>query len=267
MRAPAHAEASAHCTVDAASAGDQPNDRMRRRARFNPCAAIAVLIWFIPFPAHTQHVLHTTPATVANSESFIAEAADRFSIPKTWIRAVIDVESHGEPRAVSPKGAIGLMQLMPKTYAALRRRHALGADAFDPHDNIMAGAAYLREMYDRFGASGFLAAYNAGPERFHDYLTTGRPLPLETRAYVAQLALRLRGSLPDGASADVLEMPAWQTSALFVIHPKASSRSDAEPFVPVSVSPSRDGRRVDAKALHPHRGRLFVSLSSAKAVQ
>ncbi|WP_436428251.1 lytic transglycosylase domain-containing protein, partial [Enterococcus faecium] len=86
-------------------------------------------------------------------------------------------ESHGDARALSSKGAIGLMQVMPKTYDGLRIRYALGRDVYDPHDNIMAGAAYLREMYDRFGASGFLAAYNAGPERYQDYLTTARPLP------------------------------------------------------------------------------------------
>ena len=66
-------------------------------------------------------------------------------------------------RAISPKGAMGLMQLMPETWAALRARYGLGRDAFDPHDNILAGAAFLREMHDRYGSPGFLAAYNAGP--------------------------------------------------------------------------------------------------------
>jgi integrase len=56
---------------------------------------------------------------------------------------------------------------------------------YDPHDNILAAAAYLRELHDRYGAPGFLAAYNAGPVRYEEHLTTGRPLPAETRAYVA----------------------------------------------------------------------------------
>ena len=64
----------------------------------------------------------------------------------------------------------------------------LGADPFDPHDNILAGAAYLRELHDRYGSPGFLAAYNAGPARYEDHLATGQPLPAETRAYVALLA-------------------------------------------------------------------------------
>ena len=75
----------------------------------------------------------------------------------------MQVESGGNLRALSPKGAIGLMQIMPLTWEALRQRYRLGADPYDAHDNILAGTALLRELYDRFGAGGFLAAYNAGP--------------------------------------------------------------------------------------------------------
>ena len=103
------------------------------------------------------------------------------------------VESHGQVKAVSPKGAIGLMQIMPDTWAGLRLRYRLGRDPHDPRDNILAGAAYLREMHDRFGAAGFLAAYNAGPGRYAEYLAAGRPLPAETRAYVAALAPLIGG--------------------------------------------------------------------------
>ena len=78
---------------------------------------------------------------------------------------------------------MGLMQIMPKTYAGLRARHRLGPDAYNPRDNILAGAAYLREMLDRYGSSGFLAAYNAGPARYDEHLATGRPLPPETQIY------------------------------------------------------------------------------------
>lgn len=77
---------------------------------------------------------------------------------------------------------------MPQILARLRLRYRLDSDPFDPRDNILAGAGYLREMYDRYGAAGFLAAYNAGPPRYDAYLATGRPLPAETRAYVAALA-------------------------------------------------------------------------------
>jgi len=83
---------------------------------------------------------------------------------------------------------MGLMQLMPGTWATMRRRHGLGPDPHDPRDNILAGAAYLREMHDLFGYPGLFAAYNAGPGRYAEHLRTGRPLPAETRAYIAQLA-------------------------------------------------------------------------------
>ncbi len=76
---------------------------------------------------------------------FINEAAERFAIPTAWIRAVMRVESGGNAKAISPKGAIGLMQIKSDTYAELRARYALGADPADPHDNILAGAAYLRD--------------------------------------------------------------------------------------------------------------------------
>ena len=58
------------------------------------------------------------------------------------------------------------MQIMPQTWAELRARYGLGTDPYDPHDNILAGAAYIRELHDRYGAPGFLAAYNAGPGRY-----------------------------------------------------------------------------------------------------
>lgn len=130
------------------------------------------------------------PATQA---SFVQEAAQRFDIPAAWIWAVMRAESAFEPHALSPAGAIGLMQVMPKTYGELRVRHGLGPDPFDPRDNILAGAAYLRELHDRYGAPGFLAAYNAGPARYEAHLA-GRALPAETRAYVAALAPLIGGA-------------------------------------------------------------------------
>lgn len=118
----------------------------------------------------------------------IAEAARRFGIPQPWIRAVMEVESAGNPRAVSHAGAMGLMQIMPGTWAELRAAYGFGDDPFDRRDNILAGTAYLRQMYDRFGSPGFLAAYNAGPARYQEHLDTGRALPRETRNYLAILA-------------------------------------------------------------------------------
>lgn len=132
------------------------------------------------------------PSAVARWSPLIREAARRFDLPETWIAAVMRAESGGRTHLrgrpiVSRAGAMGLMQVMPGTYAAMRRRHGLGPDPHDTRDNILAGAAYLRLMYDRFGYPGLFAAYNAGPGRYADHLATGRPLPSETRAYIAQL--------------------------------------------------------------------------------
>lgn len=128
----------------------------------------------------------------------VAEAAARFAISEDWILRVIDAESGGRTHLrgrpiTSPAGAMGLMQLMPGTWAELRREHGLGPDPHDPRDNILAGTAYLRRMYERFGYPGLFAAYNAGPGRYRAYLERGRPLPLETRLYVARIAGDGRG--------------------------------------------------------------------------
>ena len=121
----------------------------------------------------------------------ISDAARRFGRPEAWVRAVMQAESGGLADAKSSAGAIGLMQIMPETYAELRARYGLGANAYDPHNNIIAGTAYMSEMIERFGVPNFLAAYNAGPARLEDHLRRGRPLPEETQRYLAQI-----GELP-----------------------------------------------------------------------
>lgn len=151
---------------------------------------------------------------------FVASAARRFAIPEAWIYAVIRTESAGDPHAVSRAGAMGLMQIMPATWSDLRARYGLGADPFNARDNIAAGAAWLRELHDRYGSPGFLAAYNAGPARYDDHLATGRPLPAETRAYLASLA----PVLGDPVALKPLIAPlAWTRAALFPAHPDSSS--------------------------------------------
>ncbi len=127
---------------------------------------------------------------------YIHEASGRFGVPELWIRRVMRQESGGQEDVISWAGAMGLMQVMPDTYDGLRYRYSLGDDPFDPHNNILAGTAYLREMYDRFGAPGFLAAYNAGPNRLDRYLNNGTPLPEETVNYVAAIAPLLGPGTP-----------------------------------------------------------------------
>ncbi|RYG05416.1 MAG: lytic transglycosylase domain-containing protein [Caulobacteraceae bacterium] len=122
----------------------------------------------------------------------VAEASSRFGIPAEWIERVMRIESAGRTRLagrpiVSSAGAMGLMQLMPGTWAAMRDRLGLGPDPHHPRDNILAGSLYLRLMYDRYGHPGLFAAYNAGPGRYEQHLRAGRQLPAETRAYVAAI--------------------------------------------------------------------------------
>ena len=113
---------------------------------------------------------------------------------------------------------MGLMQIMPDTWAELRLRYRLSTDPFDPHDNIAAGAAYLREMHDRYGEPSFLAAYNAGPDRYEEHVATGRPLPSETVSYMANVASLLK-IIGNGTVVDALAVPTWASSPLFVVRP------------------------------------------------
>jgi len=136
---------------------------------------------------------------------YIREASSRFDVPDNWIRSVMRVESGGNEYQngeliTSGAGAMGLMQVMPETYDELRDRYSLGGDPYDPHDNILAGTAYLREMYDIYGSPGFLAAYNAGPRRLDDYLSNNKPLPDETRRYVAMIGPNIVGVYPNTRS-------------------------------------------------------------------
>jgi len=129
----------------------------------------------------------------------ITEASARFGIPRQWIRRVIRAESDGQTMMegrpiVSRAGAMGLMQLMPGTWLEMRSALGLGSDPFNPHDNIIAGSAYLRSLYDRFGYPGLFAAYNAGPARYSGFLSGANTLPAETRAYVATVASARRST-------------------------------------------------------------------------
>ncbi|MBX5141249.1 lytic transglycosylase domain-containing protein [Rhizobium lentis] len=169
----------------------------------------------------------------------IAEASRRFGIPERWIRAVLRAESAGDVRAISSAGAMGLMQVMPDTWAELRARHRLGRNPYDPHDNILAGTAYLREMWDRYGdVAAMLAAYNAGPARYDEHRATGRPLPAETRAYVASLAPALRGERPSKIASAVARPLDWREAAIFIGRDDGASAGK-----PASPSRSPDDAR------------------------
>ncbi|MCA1393261.1 lytic transglycosylase domain-containing protein [Bradyrhizobium sp. IC3123] len=193
----------------------------------------------------------------------MAEAAQRFGIPAAWIRAVMRVESNGDRRAVSPKGALGLMQLMPKTWADMRARYGLGRDPFDPRDNILAGAAFLRELHDSYGSPGFLAAYNAGPGRYEEFRDRRRPLPAETTAYVAAIVPFVDAEMAPGPLLlATSSRSSWARAPLFFGHVDGPSRGVRA----AREQPAQGGSAAtpvhDVSAIAPQSDGLFVALSA-----
>jgi hypothetical protein len=216
--------------------------------------------------AHAERALSITQQATTHPANpfaaFVAEASKRFAVPEHWIHAVMRVESGVKVRARSGKGAMGLMQIMPPTWTELRARYGLGADPYDPRDNILAGAAYIRELHDRYGAPGFLAAYNAGPRRYENHLATGRPLPDETKAYVAALAPMIGGEQAGRKTVAVAKSLTSARSPLFVVR-TASSSSDDRPSPGMRPDrPPRVRAVVDLSALVPQSGNLFVRRGS-----
>jgi len=212
-------------------------------------------------------------AIVAQSQSastadpfarFVIEAAHRFGVPASWISAVMAMESGGDVLALSPQGAMGLMQIMPDTWAGLRGRHGLGADPYEPRDNILAGAAYLREMHDLYGSPGFLAAYNAGPARYDEHLATGRELPPETQHYVAMLTPLIVEGQANGMVTVSRRIMSWQDSPLFAARDQGSPPvMPPSPRMP-SARSSASGPVAGVPALAPQADGLFVRRRNAK---
>ena len=168
----------------------------------------------------------------------IREASARFDVPEPWIRAVMIRESGGRATLngrviTSSAGALGLMQVMPGTYDLMRNAYGLGPDPADPRDNIMAGTAYLREMYDLFGAPGFLAAYNCGPKCYAQHLAGKQKLPRETKMYLAALSPKVGKDEP--------RMPSASSSAtaveVAVLPPKPEQAKPARSEEPVAPPP------------------------------
>lgn len=204
---------------------------------------------------------------------FIDEASRRFGVPAEWVRGVMQVESGGRTTLdgrpiTSNAGAIGLMQVMPGTFAELTSRYGLGNDPYEPRANILAGAAYLREMYDRYGPAHFLAAYNAGPGRVDAHLRAGRPLPAETQRYTATLLPRLvPGAVAPAMSApsqvqDLTSPDAFRALRSPTSRPTAQRRTDpahAPVFVAMNGALPSPTRHADVQ---PNDG-LFVSLNRA----
>ena len=236
--------------------------RPRCRRTHRRALSLALLACFASAPA-TVFARADDEAAAGNSAAspiavHIAEASRRFRIPERWIRAVIRVESAGDLSAISHAGAMGLMQIMPGTWAELRARYRLGHNPYHPRDNIIAGTAYLRELHDRYGnPTAMLAAYNAGPGRYDEHLATRRPLPRETRAYLAQLVPMVGGAQHGELASATADALTWTHAPLFSRQAHGPSPTVTSDDAGVSNSAAdADG------VLQPDRSdRLFVPLS------
>ncbi len=223
---------------------------LSRIEKLRLCVAAITIAALPAAPAAAQQAPIAAPSGTSPVATDVSDAALRFGIPEQWIYAVMRAESAGRVNATSPVGAMGLMQIMPTTWAMLRARYGLGNNAYDRRDNIMAGTAYLRELHDRYGAPGFLAAYNAGPGRYEDYLKKGRQLPAETRNYVAKIAPALDGSQRPASIVVAPDADPWTRATLFAPRSSGSAidaRAQTVPRVPVAPQQQLGG--------------LFVALS------
>jgi len=235
---------------------------------------------------HTDTASYTPPGPPGDPWGpYIKEASARFTVPEKWIREVMRQESGGHEYiggglTTSSVGAMGLMQLMPVTYGQMRDRYGLGPDPYAPHDNIMAGTAYIGEMYAKYGSPGFLAAYNAGPGRLDSYLAGGTPLPHETVGYLASIGPRLGDStIPTGplahyASAEVSADTLNARSLAGTLPAPAAQLADYKPAAAAELA-ARMPRPIASSSLaayvpppvpaRPARQDDHVILASAKA--
>ncbi len=238
--------------------------RCRRRGASLPIRLMLAVAPAAMSPASARPAPASLAASVPGPFSaYVTEAAQRFGLLEDWVWAVMRAESGGDPRAVSAAGAMGLMQIMPGTWNALTTRYGLGRDPYDARANIHAGAAYLREMIDRYGDPAIaLAAYNAGPGRVDEWRAARRSLPVETVAYVAKLAPAFGTS--NAASSTQPTHPArptWRASAVFV------SRNDGlwGGVRPADEVPPASGQKpsppVSTVQSVPPADTLFISLS------
>lgn len=151
-------------------------------------------------PPRVASIMAASPSTEMLWPRIDAQAL-RHGLSPSLLRAVAWQESRGRPAALSRKGALGIMQLMPGTAAAM------GVDPHDPDDNLRGGALYLRRQLDRFGSVPLaLAAYNAGPGAVARF--GGVPPFRETRSYVAAIMARWQPEPIAAPLLSLLEVPA-----------------------------------------------------------
>ena len=189
-------------------------------------------------------------------------AAMRSGLTVDVILRVMRAESGGNPGIVSPKGAIGCMQIMPATWAYLSPRYSLGSDPYDARMNMIGGALYLAELARRFGWPGAYAAYNAGPARYIRYAANGVPLPAETVAYAARLG---------GAAAPTIAaipLARWQEARLFLDRSGGDREAADAHKLKLATATEEEGVSPTSVAVQPSRGMVATMFPlSSNAVQ
>ena len=214
-----------------------------RRAAKLLSLPLLTLSLFVAAPAANAATVAKAPAQSSISQfierwtPFVKEAAQRFNIAEDWIKAVMRMESGGQTQLAgkpitSKAGAMGIMQVMPDTYKDMRAQYGLGADPYDPHDNVIAGAAYLKWLQSKYGYPKMFAAYNAGPATLEAQMAGKRKLPAETQAYVNGIA-RILGDTT--AIADAGGGKPTRVSATYLA---------AEPAKPIATLTRPDGSSV-----------------------
>lgn len=182
------------------------------------------------------------PKLIDRWKPVIVQASKRVGMPADWIRAVVLVESGGRTMMAENKpitssmGAMGLMQLMPDTWREMQQIYRLGNDPYDPHDNIMAGAAYLRSLYWEYGYPGLFAAYNDGPGMIEAHRRLEQLLPPATAQYMLDIAVILRGGSPTALRASRIlglvrypsleQAPAHQIATPVTLQPQYRQNDD-----------------------------------------
>ena len=206
-------------------------------------------------------------------DPLIRKASKRFNISEAWIRAVMRMESGGRTMMaenkpiVSTAGAMGIMQVMPQTYATMRALYGLGPDPFDPNDNVMAGTATLHLLYKTYGYPMLFAAYNDGPAMLAAHDRAGQPWPAETINYVAGITAILSGGVPGRAGGATVKLTrpdgtAMAIDAAAVMSVRAALPGEYAPGVltVIAVQRMRQGVReslaVVRATLRAHGGRV-----------
>ena len=160
----------------------------------------------LPQPVFDAENAIPLEARLARWDRLIDEAAKRFNVPRDWILAVMRQESggrtvlQGDVPITSDKGAMGLMQVLPQTYRDMQLDYRLGGNPYDPYDNVMAGAAYIKFLQGKYGYPALFAAYNDGPGNLEANLAGTRNLPAETIAYLTNIRVHLGDAPRPGES-------------------------------------------------------------------